>query len=151
MPSTTTDPAQLRAAAEAQLDRLKGPQWSVPEGNEAGDWLGGVEESLPTSSQPSAAPVAVRTQNPAPATTSPATRRRRTTAATRPPRRPGRPSFETPRLPAREVRIPVVVDDRTREVAAWEGIEPTEALWMLATQGWESWRRDHGAPPEIPA
>ena len=145
---TRTDPAQLRAAAEAQLDRLRGPLWSSREGDEAGDWLPGADESS-ASSRPPVAPVAIRAANPAPAKA--ATPRRKAPGTTRPPRRPGRPSFETSRLPAREVRIPVVVDDRTREVAAWVGIEPTEALWMLATRGWESWRRDHGASPEIPA
>lgn len=146
---TRTDPAQLRAAAEAQLDRLRGPLWSSPEGDEAGDWLPGVDEPQ-ASSRPSGVPVAARATNPSPSPAKAPTPRRKATT-TRPPRRPGRPSFETLRLPAREVRIPLVVDDRTREVASWVGIEPTEALWMLATRGWESWRRDHGASPEIPA
>ncbi len=30
-------------------------------------------------------------------------------------------------------------------------IEPTEAMWMLCTRGWETWRRAHDAPVEIPA
>jgi hypothetical protein len=66
-------------------------------------------------------------------------------------RKVGRPAPETARLPARELRIPLVVDERAREVASWEGIEPTEAIWMLCTRGWETWRRAHDAPVELPA
>ena len=61
----------------------------------------------------------------------------------RKPRSPGRPPLETPRLPAREVRIPRVVDERMREVSTWSGMEPIEALWFLATLGWETWRQRH--------
>jgi hypothetical protein len=115
---TTSDPAELRAAAEAQLERLQGPLWASEE--QVGGW-------------------------PPPAGTSAPTRRRNArkgskATSTAGPRRPGRPAHETPRLPRREVRIPVVVDERAREVAAWGGIEPIEALWLLASLGWETWR-----------
>ena len=113
---TTSDPRALRAAAEAQLERLQGPLWAS-EGEDDG-WT------------------------PPAATAAPASRRsakKKPQAAARA-RKPGRPAHETPRLPRREVRIPVVVDERAREVAAWAGIEPTDALWLLASLGWEAWR-----------
>jgi len=113
---TTSDPAQLRAAAEAQLDRLQGPLWPSEADGE------GLTPRA-ASNAPSRRRASGKTK----------------TAVTRT-RKPGRPALETPRLPRREVRIPVVVDERAREVAAWGGIEPTEALWLLATLGWESWR-----------
>ncbi len=114
---TTSDPAGLRAAAEAQLDRLQGPLWAS-EGED-----GGGPQPRAASAPPSRRRARGKTK----------------TTATRT-RKPGRPALETPRLPRREVRIPVVVDERAREVAAWSGIEPTEALWLLASLGWESWR-----------
>jgi len=116
---TTSDPAGLRAAAEAQLDRLQGPLWAS-EGEDDG-WT-------PPATAATAATATRRGARPK--TNTPAARKRS----------PGRPAMETPRLPRREVRIPVVVDERAREVAAWSGIEPTEALWLLASMGWESWR-----------
>lgn len=113
---TTSDAAALRTAAEAQLDRLQGPLWAS-EGEDE-DWT------------PPAAPVAASSRRAA---------RKKPKAAARA-RKPGRPAHETPRLPRREVRIPVVVDERAREVAAWGGLEPTDALWLLASLGWEAWR-----------
>ena len=113
---TTSDPTALRAAAEAQLDRLQGPRW-VSEDEDDG-WM-------PTAA--AAAPSSRRSAKKTPRAAA---------------RKPGRPAQETPRLPRREVRIPVVVDERAREVAAWSGIEPTEALWLLASLGWEAWRSD---------
>ena len=115
---TTSDPTKLRAAAEAQLDRLQGPLWASED--EDNGWT-------PTAA--TAAPSSRRSAKKTPR------------AAARAPK-PGRPAHETPRLPRREVRIPVVVDERAREVAAWSGIEPTEALWLLASLGWEAWRSD---------
>ena len=111
---TMSDPTKLRAAAEAQLDRLQGPLWAS-EGEDDG-WT------------PPAATAAAASSRSA---------RKKPRAAAR---KPGRPAHETPRLPRREVRIPVVVDERAREVAAWSGIEPTDALWLLASLGWEAWR-----------
>ena len=115
MPATS-DATALRAAAEAQLDRLQGPLWAS-EGEDE-DWT------------PPAASVAASSRRAA---------RKKPKAAARA-RKPGRPAHETPRLPRREVRIPVVVDERAREVAAWGGLEPTDALWLLASLGWEAWR-----------
>ena len=111
---TTSDPTALRAAAEAQLDRLQGPLWAS-EGDD-GDWTPPAATAAPSSRR--------------------AARKKPRAAA----RKPGRPAHETPRLPRREVRIPVVVDERAREVAAWAGVEPTDALWLLASLGWEAWR-----------
>ena len=111
---TTSNPTKLRAAAEAQLDRLQGPLW-VSEDEDDG-WTPPAAQSAPSSSRSA---------------------RKKPRAAAR---KPGRPAHETPRLPRREVRIPVVVDERAREVAAWSGIEPTDALWLLASLGWEAWR-----------
>jgi hypothetical protein len=112
---TTSDPTGLRTAAEAQLDRLQGPLWAS---EAAGNGQVPVASTAPSGRRPSG---------------------KTKTTVTRT-RKPGRPALETPRLPRREVRIPVVVDERAREVAAWGGIEPTEALWLLASLGWESWR-----------
>ena len=111
---TKSSPAALRAAAEAQLDRLQGPLWAS-EGDD-GDWTPPAATAAPSSRR--------------------AARKKPRAAA----RKPGRPAHETPRLPRREVRIPVVVDERAREVAAWGGLEPTDALWLLASLGWEAWR-----------
>jgi len=113
---TTSDATALRAAAEAQLDRLEGPLWAS-EGEDE-DW---------TTTAAAAAPSSRRAA------------RKKPKAAART-RKPGRPAHETPRLPRREVRIPVVVDERAREVAAWGGLESTDALWLLASLGWEAWR-----------
>jgi hypothetical protein len=118
MPSTN-DASALRAAAEAQLDRLQGPLWAS-EGEDDG-WT-------PPATAATAATATRRGARP----------KTTTTAARK--RSPGRPAMETPRLPRREVRIPVVVDERAREVAAWGGLEPTDALWLLASLGWEAWR-----------
>ena len=113
---TTSSPAALRAAAEAQLDRLQGPLWASED--EADGWTPPAAMAAPASRQSG---------------------KRKPKAASRA-RKPGRPAHETPRLPRREVRIPVVVDERAREVAAWGGLEPTDALWLLASLGWEAWR-----------
>ena len=113
---TTTDPMALRAAAEAQLDRLQGPLWASQDEDDG--W---------TPPSVTAAPSSRRAARKKPKPTARA-------------RKPGRPAHETPRLPRREVRIPVVVDERAREVAAWAGVEPTDALWLLASLGWEAWR-----------
>jgi len=117
---TRSDPAELRAAAEAQLERLQGPLWAAEEQN-AG-W----------------------TPPPSRSTTSRRTAPREGSKPSAPPRarKPGRPAHETPRLPRREVRIPVVVDERARQVAAWGGLEPIDALWLLASLGWEAWQKD---------
>ena len=113
---TKSDPTKLRAAAEAQLDRLQGPLWASEDEDDG--WTPPAAQSAPSSSRSA---------------------RKKPRAAARV-RKPGRPVHETPRLPRREVRIPVVVDERAREVAAWSGIEPTDALWLLASLGWEAWR-----------
>jgi hypothetical protein len=140
-----TDPTRLREAAEAQLARLRGPLWAGEGAADADDRVPGrypVEESL-SEALPAALPAVsagtrpervARAARQARAAPEPGTRKRR----------PGRPSFETPRLAARELRIPTVVDDRAREVAAWAGLEPTDALWLLASLGWESWRAGWG-------
>lgn len=130
MPSS--DPAALRAAAEAQVARLRGPLWSGDGVAECGAVTGDVpsstdDEADPPTADPGSGPARRRRSPDRPASTRPA----------------GRPAFETDRLPRREVRIPVVVDERAREVAAWGGIEPTDAIWLLASLGWDSWRRDH--------
>ena len=113
---TKSDATALRAAAEAQLDRLQGPLWAS-EGEDE-DWTPPAASAAPSSRRAA---------------------RKKPKAAART-RKPGRPAHETPRLPRREVRIPVVVDERAREVAAWGGLEPTDALWLLASLGWEAWR-----------
>ena len=113
---TTSDPTKLRAAAEAQLDRLQGPLWASEDEDDG--WT-------PPAATAAAASRRLARKKPKPAARA---------------RKPGRPAHETPRLPRREVRIPVVVGERAREVAAWAGIEPTDALWLLASLGWEAWR-----------
>jgi len=122
-----SDPAELRAAAEAQLGRLQGPLWAS-ESEADDDSLGDDRKSTGRATPPRGA-----------------TRTARSEAASRPDSRrpPGRPAYETPRLPRREVRIPVVVDERAREIAAWGGLEPMEALWLLASLGWEAWHSGH--------
>jgi hypothetical protein len=120
----TSDPAELRAAAEAQLERLQGPLWASE---------GKADDDSPAANRKSTR----RTTPPRGATR---TARSKATSRPRSKRPPGRPALETPRLPRREVRIPVVVDERMGEVASWGGIEPIEALWLLATLGWEAWR-----------
>ena len=119
----TSEPAELRAAAEAQLERLQGPLWASE---------GEVDTDSPAADRKSTR----RTALPRGTTR---TARSKATARPRSKRPPGRPAHETPRLPRREVRIPVVVDQRMGEVASWGGIEPIEALWLLATLGWEQW------------
>ena len=143
MPAMTTDPAQLRAAAEAQLDRLRGPMWASDEDGEAADWMVEADDGPGLAEPPARRVAAARVAD------KPTRARRSAPTKPSPKRRPGRPAFETPRLAARELRIPVVVDERAREVAAWGGIEPTEAIWLLVTLGWESWatRRAAGATP----
>ncbi len=141
MTTTRTDPAELRAAAEAQLHRLDGPLWAPSDGDGAdeGDWIAaqapGAASPRPTTTRPARGTKPTRKRK-APATATP-----------RGKRRPGRPASEVPRLPAREVRIPIVVDERMRELATWAGVEPIQALWLLSTMGWESWRKDYGGSP----
>ena len=113
---TTSSPTVLRAAAEAQLDRLQGPLWASEDEDDG--WTPPAAQAAPASRRSA---------------------RKKPKVAARA-RKPGRPAHETPRLPRREVRIPVVVDERAREVAAWGGLEPTDALWLLASLGWEAWR-----------
>jgi len=125
--TTTSDAAALRAAAEAQVARLRGPLWTG-EQDAAGAECRDGDEGAALAAEPESAPVP--------------TGKRRGRVMGR--RAPGRPTFETQRLPRREVRIPVVVDERARAVAAWGGIEPTDAIWLLASLGWDSWRREHG-------
>lgn len=153
MPSSRTDPAELRAAAQAQLERLRGPQWSshVEEDDDA-DWLSPSDEPRQDMSSPIAAEPATQTTSPATSKAKPATSRRKTTTtplakrpakkATRTPRRPGRPSSEVPCLPRREVRIPEVVFQRQEAVSEQTGLPPMEALWLLAHLGWCQWSRD---------
>jgi len=120
---TTSDPTKLRAAAEAQIERLRGPLWASEDE---------VDGLMPSAG--SRAPSRQRASGKARAKVPRA-------------RKPGRPAHETPRLPRREVRIPVVIDERAREVAAWGGIEPTDALWLLASLGWEAGRSGRGITP----
>ncbi len=161
MTSTRTDPAQLRAAAKAQLERLRGPQWSsdVEEDDDA-NWLPPADEPRQGTPSPVAAEPAARMTSPAASKAKPAASRRKTTAtppakkpakkpapkqakkATRAPRRPGRPRSEVPCLPRREVRIPEVVFQRQEAVSEQTGLPPMEALWMLAHLGWCQWSRD---------
>ncbi len=143
MTTTRTDPTDLRAAAEAQLGRLDGPLWaaSVAGGDDEGDWIaapGAAGTGGPTA-------VAARTASPARPTKASRKKKPSSTATSRSKRGPGRPASEVPRLPTREVRIPVVVDERMRELAAWAGVEPIQALWLLSTMGWESWQKGSGA------
>ena len=157
MPSSRTDPAELRAAAQAQLERLRGPQWSshVEEDDDA-DWLSPSDEPRQDTSSAAVAEPAYRMTSPAASRAKPAASRRKTTAtppaktsakkpakkATRTPRRPGRPSSEVPCLPRREVRIPEVVFQRQEAVSEQTGLPPMEALWLLAHLGWCQWSRD---------
>ncbi len=165
MTATRTDPAELRAAAQAQLERLRGPQWSshVEEDDDA-DWLPPADEPRQSTSSPVAAEPAARTASPMDPRARPAPSRRKTTAtpltktsankpaprpaprpakkATRTPRRPGRPRSNVPSLPRREVRIPEVVFQRQEAVSEQTGLPPMEALWLLAHLGWCQWSRD---------
>jgi hypothetical protein len=157
MTATRTDPAELRAAAQAQLERLRGPQWSSHvEEDDDEDWLTPADEPRQDTSSPVAAEPAARTSSPAATRAKPAASRRKTTAtppakkparrpakkASRAPRRPGRPKSEVPCLPRREVRIPEVVFQRQEAVSEQTGLPPMEALWMLAHLGWCQWSRD---------
>ncbi len=163
------DAAALRAEADAHEERLKGPLWADGTGGDGGDGeiVGGGggadgEEAPVLVSSPKAMSASSTLIRRPPGINPDSTRPNRRQGGQRPPpgtssmsRRPmarkvGRPATETLRLPPREVRIPIVVDERAREVAAWEGIEPIEAMWMLCTRGWETWRRAHDAPVEIP-
>ena len=159
MTATRTDPAELRAAAMAQIERLRGPQWSshVEEDDDA-DWLPPADEPRQGTSSPVAAEPAAQTTSPV-ARAKPAASRRKTTAtppakksakkpaprpakkATRSPRRPGRPRSEVPCLPRREVRIPEVVFQRQEAVSEQTGLAPMDALWLLAHMGWCEWSR----------
>jgi len=138
MPTKRTDPTALRAAAEAQLERLDGPLWAASERDEDADW---IDAPGPGDGSSGSTVTALGGTSPVRAAKAP---RRKTTAPSRGKRRPGRPASEVPRLPTREVRLPVVVDERMREVAAWAGIEPIQALWLLSTLGWESWQKSLG-------
>jgi len=160
MTATRTDSAELRAAAKAQIERLRGPQWSshVEEDDDA-DWLPPADEPRQGTSSPVAAEPAAQTTSPV-ARAKPAASSRKMTAtppakksakkpaprpakkATRSPRRPGRPRSEVPCLPRREVRIPEVVFRRQEAVSEQTGLPPMEALWMLAHLGWCQWSRD---------
>lgn len=164
MTAKKTDPAELRKAAEAQLERLRGPQWSSHvEEDDAVDWLAPANEPRQDTSSPVVAEPASRKTSPAATRAKPAASRRKTTAtppakkpakrqakkATRPPRRPGRPKSEVPCLPRREVRIPEVVFQRQEVVSEQTGLAPMEALWMLAHLGWCQWNQDETkAEPE---
>ena len=64
------------------------------------------------------------------------------TKATRKPRPPGRPASVVPCLPRREVRIPEVIFQRLEAVSTQTGLQPMDALWMLAHLGWRQWNRD---------
>lgn len=143
MATMRLDAAALRAEADAHEERLAGPLWTASP-TEAED---PAALSVASVELPVVAPVAQPRPAPPPRRTLPI--RPAKTGANR--RKVGRPTPETMRLPARELRIPIVVDERAREVATWEGIEPTEAIWMLCTRGWETWRRAHDAPVELPA
>ena len=157
MPANRTDSAELRKAAEAQLERLRGPQWSSHvEEDDAADWLAPADDPRQDTSSPVVAEPAARTSSPAATRVKPAASRRKTTAtpsakkpakrpakkASRAPRRPGRPRSEVPCLPRREVRIPEVVFRRQEAVSEQTGLPPMEALWMLAQLGWCQWNRD---------
>jgi len=157
MTAKRTDSAELRRAAEAQLDRLRGPQWSPHvEEDGAADWLAPADEPRQDTPSPVVAEPAARTTSPAATGVKPAASRRKTTAtppakkpakrpakkASRAPRRPGRPKSEVPCLPRREVRIPEVVFQRQEAVSEQTGLPPMEALWMLAHLGWCQWNLD---------
>ena len=161
MPAKRTDSAELREAAEAQLERLRGPQWSShPEEDDAADWLAPADDPRQDTPSPVVAEPAARTTSPAATRAKPAASRRKTTAttpakkpakraaekATRPPRRPGRPRSEVPCLPRREVRIPEVVFQRQEAVSEQTGLPPMEALWLLAHMGWCQWSQHDDAP-----
>ncbi len=155
------DAAALRAEADAHEERLKGPLWADGTGDRGMDLVparaeADVETVPLARPMPEPVPMVTEASRPEPAI-NPAPTRSNRRATSRPQaqrpsskRGPGRPPSETARLPARELRIPTVIDARTREVAAWEGIEPIEAMWSLCTRGWEAWRSAHGAPAEIP-
>jgi len=161
MTAKKTDPAKLRKAAEAQLERLRGPQWSSHvEEDDAADWLAPADESRQDTSSPVVAEPAARTSSPAATRVKPAASRRKTTAtppakkqakrpakkASRAPRRPGRPRSEVPCLPRREVRIPEVVFQRQEAVSEQTGLPPMEALWLLAHMGWRQWNQEETRP-----
>ena len=161
MTATRTDPAELRAAAKAQIERLRGPQWSshVEEDDDA-NWRPPADEPRQRTSSPIAAEPAAQTTSSAASGAKPAASHRKSTAtppakksakkpakkpakkATRTPRRPGRPRSEVPCLPRREVRIPEVVFQRQEAVSEQTGLPPMEALWLLAHLGWCQWSRD---------
>jgi len=161
MTTTRNDPAQFRAAAKAQIERLRGPQWSSHvEEDDAADWLPPADEPRQDTSSPAAAEPATRATSPVDPSARPAPSRRKTTATplaktpakkpaprpakktSRPSRRPGRPRSEVPCLPRREVRIPEVVFQRQEAVSEQTGLPPMEALWLLAHLGWCQWSRD---------